>query len=1146
VVTVRHVVAMERIRAILLAALVPVLLGAAAAGQEPLATAADAPPQPAATRPEAGLPEVRELSPELYYLKDESGRLVPVPGFGYRDFLELFRIKEGLGGPALPPPAILESVVVRIDARGLDARPASVPADRKAADDSAAVGGSDQTACPVAATIRVRQSRGGWVMVPLGLGGVLLDGPPRHEGPGRMLVDADPDGGGYRCWLEATAGPGAELQHTITMDGRLSVARGAGRESFEVRLPDAVASRVELRTTRRNPQVETLQKTATVTATAEAGGSLVTITGLSGDTRIRLASEAEQLTAAVATEADCRSVVRIDGRSARITAILEVANLPRGTRSLAVRLPDATTLRSVAGDGSLAEGRATESGGSDGEPLMLAIDPRPDGSAVIELECERPVDSSGGKPLDPVGFAVDGIEPWRQRGRLSLVIEGDWQATWDDLPGVRRIDPPADEREPGLTAAFAYDSQPASLPLRIRPRRSRVVIEPEYRYAVSAARVVLDARLRVAGRGAPVGSISLGLDDSWTLAEVGPAGLVDAAGVRSEAGRVTIPFLQPLAGDAVVEIRAAREIDPAADVVGWNLPVPRADLVGPAAVIITSESDIELLPDAAGIVGLVRQTSSTLRPGDSEGIALVYRLDAAEGRFTATRTFLPRRVEAVVAARVVADDREIAVSETIRLDVLHVPLEFVELTLPAFVAESGTVELRQDGELLDAVEISPLEETDAADRSLVLMRALLPRPLLGRGEVTVSFRVPTPAIPAQATAAVDLPLPLPAAAGTIRQSVVIEESTALAIVPRGDAWRREFPGVAGGGRSWSSVKPRSLLPLAISARTSEAKGVTVIEAAWLQTRLFPTSREDIATFVVSPAVDQLEFRLPAAAQAEALEARLDGSPVTLQPRGNGGYAIDIVPPGRGTRLVEIRTVSGWGGTLFGLGLPWRVPLDPPAFAADVIQRRFCWEVGLLPGDHLVGLPVRWTSQQHWAWSGLGWAQQPTVSSAELAGWIAETLGRPAVTVAPADWPVRERRLVYTGLGPVGEAVAWVIPTWCTVLVASGIGLAVGLTMVFRPPCRRPAVVIAILAAAAVLWAAVPQLAPLVAQAAVPGVALALLAALLQRLTAVRPTGRPDLTAGSASSMTRTAVPLPSLIVAASEPGSTATVGRGGS
>jgi hypothetical protein len=118
VVTVRHVVAMERIRAILLAVLVPVLLGAAAAGQEPLATAADAPPQPAATRPEAGLPEVRELSPELYYLKDESGRLVPVPGFGYRDFLELFRIKEGLGGPALPPPAILESVVVRIDARG--------------------------------------------------------------------------------------------------------------------------------------------------------------------------------------------------------------------------------------------------------------------------------------------------------------------------------------------------------------------------------------------------------------------------------------------------------------------------------------------------------------------------------------------------------------------------------------------------------------------------------------------------------------------------------------------------------------------------------------------------------------------------------------------------------------------------------------------------------------------------------------------------------------------------------------------------------------------------------------------------------------------------------------------------------------------
>ena len=89
------------------------------------------------------------------------------------------------------------------------------------------------------------------------------------------------------------------------------------------------------------------------------------------------------------------------------------------------------------------------------------------------------------RPSTRSGFSVTGIEPWRQRGRTSLVIDGDWQVTWEDARGIRRIDPPAGEREPGFVAAFTYDTQPASLPLQVRPRRSRVVIEPEYRYDVS-------------------------------------------------------------------------------------------------------------------------------------------------------------------------------------------------------------------------------------------------------------------------------------------------------------------------------------------------------------------------------------------------------------------------------------------------------------------------------------------------------------------------------------------------------------------------------------------------------------------------------------------------------------------------------------
>jgi hypothetical protein len=256
--------------------------------------------------------------------------------------------------------------------------------------------------------------------------------------------------------------------------------------------------------------------------------------------------------------------------------------------------------------------------------------------------------------------------------------------------------------------------------------------------------------------------------------------------------------------------------------------------------------------------------------------------------------------------------------------------------------------------------------------------------------------------------------------------------------------------------------------------------------------------------------------------------------------------IDIVPPGGGSRLLEIRTTAAWGGTIAGLGLPWPLRLDAPRFAGDVVERQFSWEVELLPDDHLLGMPARWTSQQRWRWRSAGWSREPNVSPGELAEWIAATLRRPAVTVA-ADPARGETRLVYAGIGSPGLAAAWVVPTWLIVLVCSGASLALGLMMVHAAAWRRPAAVVGLAAAGAVLATALPELMPLVGQAALPGAILAVLAAALrrfseppaQRRAAPQPTGQ-------ASSLIRSAEPTVSLIVAPSVGSATAPgVGRDG-
>ena len=1051
---------------------------------------------------------IEERKPEIYYLEDDSGRLVPVPGFRYRDFVDLLRLKEGLPGPAQPPGAVLEEIRVR--------------ADLTAAADGA---------CPVTVTCTIRQSRRGWVDVPLGCAGLVLARAPGYGGPGRLLVDAAPDRRGYRAWLDATPEAGREPRHVVTLEGRLPVDAVGDRESLVLRLPAATASAVEIRTARRDPEVVTQPAAAEQKVRAEDGGSLVTLSGIAGTTTIRVGprTAGEDGRSAVA-EAAAESVVRIDGRDAVTQARITLGGLPEAAATVRIALPPATTLRSVRTPAAL-----VARGGTAEAPFVdVAVVRAADGGAVVELECQRPLDRKAGAkeagPFELAGFAVEGIEPWRQWGRISLVVEGEWQAAWSE--GLRRVDPPAAGRRPGLVAAFAYDTQPASLKVRVSPRPSRVVIEPEYRYDVSAERVALQARLRVAASGAPATEVVLEIEPSWAIDEIGPPGVVDAAGVTTEGGRVRIPFAEPLVGEAVIEIRGGRPLKREDERLGWRLPGPVTGLVGPASVVVGSDSDIELLPDNERIKGLVRQTAASLSRSEADAVVLAYRLDARQGEFAATRRYLPRRVDATVAVQAQMDDAAVTVTETIRLDVAHVPLEFVELLVPEAVVDEGGLEVRQDDWVLDPVEV-PTE--DAAAAGVRRLRAILPGQLLGNGTIAVRYTLPTPAVPPETTLAHDLPLVLPVADRIARQSLLLETPERLAVEVRGDAWRRDAgQQPAAAARAWSTTRPQESVPLALSARRRVAAGGLAVDAALLRTTVVGGRREDVFTYAVSGAADRLRPTLPGG----PAEIRIDGQPVAAAPEPDGGLEIELPRGPQGRWLLEIGRVAPldgrWDRLAARFGLPMRVPLDPPRFADGVVQRRFTWEIDSRPDEWLVGVPASWTAQQRWRWRGLLPDREPVVSRGELAGIVRSAAATEPGT--PLDLAVESvgRRAVYVGVGAPGTARAWLLPTWFLVLVCSGATLAVGMACQRVAALRRQTVLLGVAGAAVLAAAAAPDGAALAALAAVPGAALAGLAWLLGRSTGgVAAAGRGSA-AGlpTASSLTR-AVPPPSLVIAGS-------------
>jgi hypothetical protein len=1128
---------------------------------------------------DAAAPQVRESGPEIYYMQDDSGRLVPVPGFRYRDFVDLLRIKEGLPGLPEAPAAVLENVVLRARLLG----PPVTDPDAEQREEEVATAAT----CSVVVELSVRQTRAGWASLPIGLDGLLLTASPQYQGPGRMLLSTAGDAvdaaqpTGFRLWLSAPAAAGEpDVRHVVRFEGTVAVDASPTHESIALELPRATASLVEIETPRDRPVVSVRPPALPprVAPGAAGGGSIVGLVGLSGKVRIRIGdrdganSAAADAAGSAVPQSVVETIVRIDGRVAVTEGSLRLDNLPIGTDTIRVTLPPRSSLRGVRPPAALV--RMEE---ADSRPVaVVRVDRAADGRCLVDLETERPIDPTGREAFEPLGFAVDGIPLWRQWGRASLVVDGDWQVEWDDAGGNRRIDPPASARGPGFVAAFAFDAQPARLPLRVRPRGSRVVIEPEYRYDVAATRVSLEARLRVSVRGAPASRIVVLLGD-WDIDEVGPGSIVDAAAVSTEGGRLVIPFLQPLSGDAVVEIRGGLPLEPGVDRVGWTIPAPQADLVGPASIVIGSQSDIELLPDPEAIQGLVRHVVPTAMRSDADRPTLAYRLDGADGSFAATRRFLPRRVDASIAVQADVDDANTLVRQTIRFEVAHVPLEFVTLDVPETVMRTNTLEIRQNGQLLNPVEefaaarrppATPGSDEDAespatpdeSPAAAIRLRAMLAVPLLGAGEVSVQYELPTPAVPAETTVAEDLPLVLPAGARIGRQSVAITVPETLAVDVRGGAWKRDLTGpgsAAATGRLWTTARLQPVVPLALSARQRVAQGETEVEAAWLQTLLSGSRRQDIYAYAFTSSAERLSLLLPPdlatvpatiateravdeiepAPDDVGIEVWLDGRRQPDALRADGRIVVDLPQRGAaGAWLLEIVCLRNREGIAGRFGAAARMPdvidLEAPAFPQGTVQRRFYWELLLEPDDHVVRRSSRWTPQQRWEWKEGGLRQVPVVSRASLATWLAAAVGDTAIGSPRlrGDPPGVGSRLVYSGVGPPGAARLWVVPTWLLVLAVSGPVLAVGTLAVYRPWMRQMPVILTAAAVASLAAAVLPDLAPLVAQAAIPGLALTALAAGLRgwRRVAGSAAGRPG--PGAWATSPTQAVPPSSLII----------------
>ncbi len=153
--------------------------------------------------------------------------------------------------------------------------------------------------------------------------------------------------------------------------------------------------------------------------------------------------------------------------------------------------------------------------------------------------------------------------------------------------------------------------------------------------------------------------------------------------------------------------------------------------------------------------------------------------------------------------------------------------------------------------------------------------------------------------------------------------------------------------------------------------------------------------------------------------------------------------------------------------------------------------RECIGSSFFRDKHLIRLPEELTPEFKWTWSGVSWDRIASWSQQDLESWVGAT--------TDAATPAATNQYLFSAAGNVPSFTARTAVRWQIVLVASALVLGIGLLLIYIPLFRRAGslFVVGVVSLAIAAW--LPDAAILFSQAAVLGIALALISALLHRM-----------------------------------------------
>ncbi len=1017
-----------------------------------------------------------EVKPGVFYVRDEHGKLQPVPGmWTYSQLMELWKDKHQLAGGNQRPAYSLEQLEIS--------------------------GTASNTSAELIARFKIVVHESGWTGVPLRLNGAVMRDAAAYDGPGQQVMHFDPDEDGHVAWIRSQA----DETHTLTLKLLSTVEQVGPQSRLKLSLPRAADGQLQLQVPLGNAVAEASEGSILDAVRPLAGGKTeLRVIGVGGDFELTW-HPADSNVASVPTilEASTTQLIRINGRSANTEVTLKVGSLGSEFDHFQVRLPPGADyvgtpeagVSLVAVDVSAAEGKLYD----------VRLEKKTTGPVEVQLVTERVHNAAQDKSaLELAGFEVVGAV--RQWGTIAVQVEGNWHVVWGESEHVRAVDDvetnvPRDE----FVAGFEYFVQPYSLTARVVEQTTRIRVEPQYILLVSGDDVRLQARLKYIIRGAKVRTLSVDVP-GWEIDSVGPASLINVDTAIADVDQtLTIPLLQATSGELELTFEARQRLVPDAEDVRLDLPRPKGDVMA-ADVAVLSDNHIELLPrleELRHLAPQAMQPAMTLPQRQQE--PLFYRTTGEEAQFVADLKAHGQEISTTINTLLRVGETETVVEETIAYRVAYRPTDHFTLIVPATIRPERLTIQYEGQQLLP----TPDRDHSTSEGSAIPVRVDLPAPTIGRCELHVKYAPRHEKPPTQASALVAVPLVVPGeGALSDNRLEVVAEKDITASYPQGP-WTAEG-GVTTVGDGASIDDPSALtltatraigeVTLAVSSKQRTIETSTAIERAVIETQLTDRVRQDRAMFQLTTDRQRLDVSLPEGADRQTLFLIVDG--IRVEPEAVVKRMVTVpLAEGRRDHSLELRYHFASRPAQGSLVLE-----GPQIPSARWVQQLY-WQLVVPSGEHVLFTPRHYTEELAWTWADFFWQRKPTLGQADLHRWVNSTALSDLSGGNPDSLPYGHKgqlqfannRYLFSTVGSVQPLALYTLSRARLVLLASLPLLVVGLVLIYFPASRHPAILLLLAVALATSGIVVPQLTILLAQASLLGLVLVALAAALTSL-----------------------------------------------